>query len=111
MSIVQKYEVASWERCALPQDENIAAATAVVEKNPEDGHAWMLKGHALARLSMTVSYTHLDVYKRQIVIYEDPFGCYMNLRKNVYALSDNIEGFAVSPSNTMALTQIACKAD
>lgn len=52
MSIVQKYEVASWERCAIPQDEAIAAATAAVEKNPEDGQAWMKKGHALARVSL-----------------------------------------------------------
>ena len=34
-------------------------------------------------------------------MYEDPFGAYMNLRKNVYALSDKIEGFAVNSSNTM----------
>lgn len=47
----------------------------------------------------------------EIVIYEDPFGCYMNLRKTVYALSDGIENFAVSPSNTMDLAHIVCKAD
>lgn len=52
-------------------------------------------------------------YKRiaEITIFEDPFGCYMNLRKNVYALSDGIEGFAVSPSNTMDLTHLVCKAE
>ena len=52
MSIVQKYEIASWERCQLPQDEAIEAASAAVAANPEDGNAWMKKGHALARLSM-----------------------------------------------------------
>ena len=36
-------------------------------------------------------------------MYEDPFGAYMNLRKNVYALSDKIEGFAVNSSNTCLL--------
>ena len=52
-------------------------------------------------------------YKRiaEITIFEDPFGCYMNLRKNVYALSDGIEGFAVSPSNTMDLTHLVCKVE
>ena len=52
MSIVQKYEIASWERCQLPQDEAIKAASAAVAANPEDGNAWRKKGHALARLSM-----------------------------------------------------------
>ena len=47
----------------------------------------------------------------EITLFEDPFGVYINLRKNVYALSDNIEGFAVNPTNTMALTQIVCRAD
>lgn len=52
MSIEQKYEVASWERCVIPQDDTIAAATEAVRQNPDDGDAWMRKGHALARLSM-----------------------------------------------------------
>ena len=51
------------------------------------------------------------IYARiaQITIYEDPFGAYMNLRKNVYALSDKIEGFAVNPSNTMDLAHMRCR--
>ncbi len=54
-----------------------------------------------------------NIYKRiaEITLYEDPFGVYMNYRKNVYALSDKIENFAVSPMNTMALSQIVCRAD
>ena len=53
------------------------------------------------------------IYKRiaEITLYEDPFGAYMNYRKNVYALSDNIENFAVSPMNTMDLANIVCRAD
>ena len=53
------------------------------------------------------------IYKRiaEITLFEDPFGCYMNYRKNVYALSDGIENFAVSPMNTMDLTHIVCRAD
>ena len=52
-------------------------------------------------------------YKRiaEITLFEDPFGCYMNLRNNVYALSDKIVDFGVSPSNTMALNKIKCLAD
>ena len=51
------------------------------------------------------------IYARiaQITLYEDPFGAYMNLRKNVYALSDKIEGFAVNPSNTMDLAHVRCR--
>lgn len=51
------------------------------------------------------------IYARiaQITLYEDPFGAYMNLRKNVYALSDKIEGFAVNPSNTMDLAHMRCR--
>ena len=43
------------------------------------------------------------IYARiaQITMYEDPFGAYMNLRKSVYALSDKIEGLAVTPPNTL----------
>ena len=53
------------------------------------------------------------IYKRiaEITLYEDPFGVYINYRKNVYALSDNIENFAVSPMNTMDLANIVCRAD
>ena len=51
------------------------------------------------------------IYARiaQITMYEDPFGAYMNLRKNVYALSDKIEGFAVNASNTMDLAHVRCR--
>ena len=51
------------------------------------------------------------IYARiaQITMYEDPFGAYMNLRKNVYALSDKIEGFAVNSSNTMDLAHVRCR--
>ena len=51
------------------------------------------------------------IYERiaQITLYEDPFGAYMNLRKNVYALSDKIEGFAVNSSNTMDLAHVRCR--
>ena len=52
MSFEQKYEIASWERCALPEDEQIAAASRYADEHPEDGDGWMRKGHALARLSM-----------------------------------------------------------
>ena len=45
----------------------------------------------------------------RILFYEDPFGCYMNLRKNVYALSDKIENFSVSPTNTMDLVHLRCR--
>ncbi|MDO4321093.1 MAG: ABC transporter substrate-binding protein [Lachnospiraceae bacterium] len=53
-----------------------------------------------------------ECYRRiaEIVIYEDPFGCYMNLRKNVYALSDKIENFSVKAANTMNLARIRCRA-
>ena len=53
------------------------------------------------------------IYRRiaEITLYEDPFGVYINYRKNVYALSDNIENFAVSPMNTMDLANIVCRAD
>ena len=51
------------------------------------------------------------IYARiaQITMYEDPFGAYMNLRKNVYALSNKIEGFAVNSSNTMDLAHVRCR--
>ena len=51
------------------------------------------------------------IYARiaQITLYEDPFGAYMNLRKNVYALSDKIEDFAVNSSNTMDLAHVRCR--
>lgn len=52
MDIVKNYEVASWERCQIPADEALTQASAEVEKNPEDGNAWMRKGHAFARLSL-----------------------------------------------------------
>ncbi len=52
MSIEQKYEVASWERCELPDSPAIAEAAKAVEADPGNGDAWMKKGHALARLSM-----------------------------------------------------------
>lgn len=42
----------------------------------------------------------------QIVVFDDPFGVYINLRKNVYALAEGIENFAVSPTNTMDLAHI-----
>ena len=35
----------------------------------------------------------------------------MNLRKNVYAMSDKVEGFAVNPTNTPDMVNIVCKAD
>ena len=44
----------------------------------------------------------------EITLFEDPFGVYINLRKNVYALSDNIEGFAVNPTNTCLLYTSRC---
>lgn len=47
----------------------------------------------------------------EITLFEDPFGVYMNLRKNVYAMSDKVEGFAVNPSNTPDMVNIVCKAD
>ena len=52
LNLEQKYEVASWERCEIPEDEQIKAADQAVRENPEDGDCWMRKGHALARLSL-----------------------------------------------------------
>ena len=52
MEINQKYEVMCWERCEIPETEEIKAATAAVEANPCDGNAWMKKGHAYAHISM-----------------------------------------------------------
>lgn len=47
----------------------------------------------------------------KIALYEDPFGCYINMRNNVYVLSDGIENFSVSPTNTMVLNKIVCKVE
>ena len=52
MSIVQEYEVMNWDRCEIPEDEQIAAAAAETAAHPDDGGAWMRRGHALARLSL-----------------------------------------------------------
>ncbi|MCI8664340.1 MAG: tetratricopeptide repeat protein [Hungatella sp.] len=52
IKINQSYETASWERCEIPKDEQIEAAAAAVQKDPEDGDLWMKKGHAYARLSL-----------------------------------------------------------
>lgn len=52
MSIVQEYEVMNWDRCEIPEDEQIAAATAETAAHSDDGDAWMRRGHALARLSL-----------------------------------------------------------
>lgn len=46
------YEVASWARCEVPESEEIQAADAAVRSDPKNGRLWMLKGHALAKLSM-----------------------------------------------------------
>lgn len=45
----------------------------------------------------------------RILFYEDPFGVYMNLRKNVYAMSDKVEGFYTNPSNTPDMVNLRCK--
>lgn len=50
--IEQKYEMISWNRCTIPNQPAIAAASAEIKKNPRDGYAYMKKGHALAALSM-----------------------------------------------------------
>ena len=45
----------------------------------------------------------------EIALNEDPFGVFMNLRNNVVAMSDQVEGFAVSPSYTVDLVNLACR--
>lgn len=47
----------------------------------------------------------LEIYKRvaEIMIYDDPFDVYMNVRKNVFGMSDKVEGFAVNPCSTFDL--------
>ena len=83
-----------------------------VETAPKSGNAEV--DALLEKGAVTMDEAERDAcYKRiaEITIFEDPFGCYMNLRKNVYALSDGIEGFAVSPSNTMDLAHLVCKAE
>ena len=68
-TLVREYEVMSWERCTVPATEELTAAAAAVEADPNSGDAWMQKGHAFAHISMMREAA--ECYSRAIAC--DPF--------------------------------------
>ena len=44
------------------------------------------------------------------MLYDDPFGAYINLRTNTYVVDPGIEGFYVNPYNTADLMNLRCAA-
>ncbi len=67
---------------------------------------------------LDTAYLEMDVEKRdamyeeiaQIMLYDDPFGAYINLRTNTYVVDPGIEGFYVNPYNTADLMNLRCAA-
>lgn len=51
MSFQQKYEVATWERCAIPAAPEIVKADEALKADPTNPDLWMEKGLALAKYS------------------------------------------------------------
>lgn len=65
---------------------------------------------------LDAAYLETDVEKRdamyeeiaQIMLYDDPFAAYINLRTNTYVLDPGMEDFDVIPYNTIILKDIRC---
>ena len=49
-TLVQAWQVMSWERNEVPADETLADVDAKLAENPEDGDLWMARGHRLAKM-------------------------------------------------------------
>ena len=64
------------------------------------------------------AYTVTDVEERdamyeeiaQIMLYDDPYAAYINLRTNTYVVDPGIEDFRVIPYNTPILKDVRCAA-
>ena len=65
---------------------------------------------------LDAAYLEMDAEKRdamyeeiaQIMLYDDPFGAYINLRTNTYVVDPGMEDFRVVPYNTVILKDIRC---
>lgn len=66
---LRAYQVASWERNSPPDTPQYQEAAERVRQNPDDGEAWLQKGHALAKAGHYREAS--ECYARAIAI--DPF--------------------------------------